>query len=338
MPFTLMVALALGAPDAGHYTNPLRVSVADPCVLRQGNVYYLYGTYGPDTHRGVTVHTSTDLVHWERKGLAFERRKNTWSQTHFWGAEVVPRGHGYLMFYTTSPETDPDAPLNMYLAVAEGDSPLGPFRELRAPLFQPPPGKQAIDQNVFVDDGGQAYLYFTFVEPGRNVIYGAPLSEDLLSLRRKPVPCIAPEAAWESRPWEGHRVTEGAHVLKHKGTYYLFYTGNHFLDPHYAIGYATADNPLGPWARYPGNPVLTRTEHIAGPGNGAPVLSPDGTEWFMVYHVHESTEAVGIRQLALDRFRFVAQEMGPDRIEMTGPTHTPQLLPSGTHEDKSMAD
>jgi len=331
MVMALLTTLALGAGES-TYTNPLPVPVADPVVLRFDGIYYLYGTYGPNTHGGVAVYTSTDLVHWEHRGFALAPGPDTWSKTNFWGGEVVFHDGRFLMFYTTSPSPDPAAPLDMYLAAAASDSPLGPFTEVAAPLFQPPPGKQAIDQNLFIDDDGQGYLYFTFVEHGRNVVYGARLTEDLLSMAEEPVLCIAPEAPWESRPWEGHRVAEGAHMLKHGGVYYLFYCANHFLDPEYAIGYATSNGPLGPWERAPENPVLARTKHIAGPGNGAPVRSPDGKEWFLVYHVHENTSGVGVRQLALDRFRFEPSEEGPDRIVVTGPTHTPQPLPSGAED------
>lgn len=326
---TLGYMLTAMAAASGGYTNPLPVPVADPCVLRHGGIYYLYGTFGPDTHAGVMVHTSDDLVHWEQQGLAFAKSEETWSQTHFWGAEVVPHDGKFLMFYTASPEKDPGAPLNMFLCVAEGESPAGPFREVRTPLFQPPAGKQAIDQNVFIDDDGTAYLFFSFVEPRRNAIYGVKLRDGLQGMDGEPVLLIAPEDEWESRPWEGHRVAEGAHVIKHDGAYYMFYTGNHFLDPNYAVGYATAEHPLGPWTKAEENPILARTEFIHGPGNGAPVQSPDGTEWFLIYHVHESTAGVGIRQLALDRFRFEPRVNGPGRIVMTGPTHTPQRMPSG---------
>ena len=48
----------------------------------------------------------------------------------------------------------------------------------------------------------------------------------------------------------------------------------------------------------------------------------------------EQTVSVGVRQLAIDRFRFVPSEEGPDRIVVTGPTHTPQPLPSGAESEQ----
>ena len=82
------------------------------------------------------------------------------------------------------------------------------------------------------------------------------------------------------------------------------------------------------WEKYEGNPILSKTEAIEGPGNGMFVKSPDGTELFIVYHTHFKPGQVGPRRVAIDRVRFQEVENGPDILAIDGPTSTPQPMPS----------
>jgi beta-xylosidase len=312
-----------------HYSNPLNVQIADPFVFRHEGIYYLYGTYEPDANLGVPVMTSKDLANWTWRGFALEKTQASWGQVHYWGPEVVRVKDHFYMYYNASPNKTPEPPFNMHLCIAESNSPLGPFKELKAPFYQPEGEDEAIDQNVFIDTDGQAYIYFTQVTQGRNDIRAVKLKDTMTEFDGEPVLCIRSTEPWERRPWENHLVAEGAFVVKRKGLYYLTYTANHFMDPHYAFGYATSEHPLGPWHKFSGNPFLARTEFVAGPGNGMLVPSPDGSEMFMVYHTHQSPRELGWRQLAIDRARFVEQETGPNILIVDGPTHLPQPLPAG---------
>jgi hypothetical protein len=46
------------------------------------------------------------------------------------------------------------------------------------------------------------------------------------------------------QPWEGP-VVEAPFMWKHAGRYYLFYSGNGYKSPEYAVGYAVADHITG---------------------------------------------------------------------------------------------
>ena len=65
------------------YTNPLKVMIGDPYVLKIENKYYLYGTSVPDV--GFKVWESDDLVNWEEKGIAFNKfaESNQWGKKDF---------------------------------------------------------------------------------------------------------------------------------------------------------------------------------------------------------------------------------------------------------------
>lgn len=314
------------------YTNPLDVPVADPFVFHENGVYYLYGTDDPnDSSNGVPVLVSTDLVHWENKGYAFHKDETTWSQRNYWGPEVVKAGDDYYMYFNGSPNRFRGPPFNMHLCIARAKSPLGPFKEFKAPFYKPAPPEEAIDQNVFIDDDGTPYLVFTQVIVGRNDIRIVKLKKNMVEFDGEPVLAVYPTQEWECRPMgDGrHLVNEGGCLIKHKGWYYLTYTGNSFTDPDYAIGYATSRSPLGPWTKYDGNPILSKTDAVEGPGNGMFVKSPDGTELFIVYHTHYKPGQVGPRKVAIDRARFERNPKGePDILVIDGPTSTPQPMPS----------
>ena len=46
------------------------IHVADPCVFKSGDVYYLTGTSTAD--KGFEYYTSTDLKNWTRRGMLYE--------------------------------------------------------------------------------------------------------------------------------------------------------------------------------------------------------------------------------------------------------------------------
>ena len=295
---------------------------ADPFVLREGEAYYLYVTGNVPGVRepGIGVWRSRDLVHWEgpvgaKNGYALAAQ-DSWGDRGFWAPEVVPYRGQYYMFYT----------VQEHLAVATARDPRGPFVQTKKePLHR---DTREIDPHVFIDDDGKKYFYFVRFDKG-NVLYGAQLADDLLSVQDETTRFLLRA----SQPWEDlddfkGTISEGPFVLKHKGLYYLTYSANHYQSDHYAVGYATSKHPLGPYTKSPHNPILQATDEVHGPGHHSFVLSPSGQELFIVYHTHYSTEHVGPRKLAIDRAKFVADpEGGPDRLVVDGPTVERQPMP-----------
>src|SRR4051794_10159042 len=136
---------------ADQFANPIDVFCADPFIFKAADrTYYLYGTSAPD---GLLVWTSRDLVNWQLRGHAFKRSGETWANRDFWAPELFEHhGKFYLHFTAVGGEAG-----SRRLVLTESDSPLGPFKEIKAPWFDP--GKQTIDGHVFRDTDGQLYLY-----------------------------------------------------------------------------------------------------------------------------------------------------------------------------------
>lgn len=304
--------------DLRTFRNPLDVAIADPFVLQDEGTYYLYGTASPTNT--LAVWSSEDLVHWRRRGQCYQPTADSWGRIDLWAPEVVKNDDRYYLFFVVH---NPKAGMRN-ICVAMASSPLGPFKELRAPLF--PDGPSVIDPHVFQDPtDGQYYIYVTHEDlsgAGSRMLV-APLSDSMVEVESPLTECLLPDQAWEDN-W-----IEAPFVIRHGDSYYMMYSGNAYSESLYSIGYATAPHPLGPWTKYPGNPALRKSPTVHGPGHNSVALSPDGEEMFIVYHQHFSPWTIG-RALILDRLTFKARKDGPDLLCFPGaPNSAPQPLPSG---------
>ncbi len=97
-----------------------------------------------------------------------------------------------------------------------------------------------------------------------------------------------------------------AGAVKHDGRYYLIYSGSGANTPDYAVGYATAQDPMGPFTRAAHNPILHRSEGVYGPGHGCAIRDPDG-QWWFVYHQKASPRKAWDRFICLDPLHFDAE-------------------------------
>jgi beta-xylosidase len=298
------------------YANPIDVLIADPFIYREGDTYYLYGTAADD---GLYVWTSKDLVNWQRPGYAWKRDQNTWGRRYFWAPEVFKHNGKYYLHYTAQ-----SAKRERRIVLAESDSPLGPFKDLYAPWWDPQ--NSVIDSHVFKDDDGKLYLYAVYTPDSLRGTFQIRVHtlDDKLRPSKESTLCITPK-----HEWEGGMVNEGPFIVKHKGYYLLTYSFNGFQDPNYSVGIAWAKSPTGPWNKTAPGPILTRNWGVSGPGHHCFIDSPDHKEMFIAYHTHQYIDEPGApRQLAIDRCKII--EGNPPTIEVDGPTVSMQPMPSGS--------
>ena len=285
---------------ARTYRNPIidRIGPADPHVIRHEGKYYLYPTLDG---KGYDVFVSDDLVHWEQKPKCF-----TDARGGAWAPDVFHHKKGDVKFYLYYTLNKPGGGKQIGVALADG--PLGPFRD-RGNLVD-----GAIDAHLFQDDDGVFYLYYVQL-PGFRITV-QPMA-DPLTKKGGPAEVIRPTADWERKKGA---VTEGPWMLKHKGLYYLMYSGSGADGPDYAIGYATAKSPLGPFTKYSGNPIAKRGNGVFGPGHHSVVTGPDGKLW-MIYHQQNSEKIGWARFLAIDPLWFDKQ--GVIHVKTTRGTDEP---------------
>lgn len=296
------------------YQNALLPDAADPDVSYYKGTYYLYCTTPGEEVGGIKVYTSTDLTNWTDKGLAMKKGPNNWGESGFWAPDLIERNGKFYMYYVA----------NEHLNVSISNSPLGPFKQKKVgPMHT---DTKEIDAHTFKDDDGQYYLYFVRFDNG-NVIWGAKLNDDMLSIDEKSLTkLLVPSQPWEK---DMANINEGPYMLKKDGTYFLTYSGSHFESPLYGSGYATSKSPLGPYNKYKNNPIMQSNAIVHGTGHHGITTSPDGKELFMVYHRHFNLNQANPRQFAIDRMRFNKDEDGKTVLEVHGPTVTKQPIPSG---------
>jgi beta-xylosidase len=208
------------------------------------------------------------------------------------------------LYYTDSgPNSPPHGPFGKRIGVAVSDSPLGPFEDKKVLAGG------SIDAHMFQDDDGRYYLYYAEIENGFKILVQR-MTDPLTKAQGRggaPVEVLRPTERWEMLSGD---VTEGPFMLKHKGMYYLMYSGTGADSPNYGIGYATSKSPMGPFEKYAGNPIAHRGKspgtngtEIYGPGHHCVVTGPDGKLW-MIYHQKYEERTSYNRFVALDPIWF----------------------------------
>ncbi|RYE23734.1 MAG: beta-xylosidase [Sphingobacteriaceae bacterium] len=275
------------------------IHLADPTIFLDKGIYYLYGT---SSNQGFQVFQSSDLKTWtgpagKKKGFALTKGDG-YGNDGFWAPQVFKNGNVYYIVYTA----------DEHLAIAESDSPLGPFKQREIKALSGP-GKQ-IDPFIFRDQDGKIYLYHVRLSEG-NRIFVARMKDNLSDvLPETAKECITATKDWENTAKSAWPVTEGPTVFKKGQLYYLFYSANDFRNSDYAVGYATAESPFGPWNKSAQNPIISKKLlKINGTGHGDFFTDKKGNLQY-VFHTHHSNAKVSPRATALIQVKFVKNASG----------------------------
>lgn len=337
-------------------TNPIPLKLGDPFLLHASDGrYYMYGTSLGD---GFEAFVSDDLVRWDSCGQVYKGGDSAqWNLDCFWAPEVYERDGKYYLFFSSNYRVNPtNEGENFKIGVAVSDSPAGPFTDLYdRPIFNPE--YPIIDANVYFDDEqGRCYLYFSrccykhsveseiadslrqagsFSEIEESWVYGVELKPDFSGVIGEPVLLLCPptklgdrQSEWESRSAThgevNRRWTEGSYLFREGNTYYIMYSANHYGGQYYAVGYATSDNPLGPFTKADNNPVLeenvSRGGTVMGTGHNMVITMPDGQR-YCVYH-GRMTSNPDERVVLMDKLAIDADGV----LTVSGPTTEPQQI------------
>ena len=227
----------LAAP--AQAANPIitHVHTADPAAIVHDGRVYLYAGQdeAPDNKSDYHLHkwlcfSSDDMVHWTPHGSPLAATDFKWAKGSAWASQVVEHQGKFYFFATVAHATKP----GMSIGVAVSDSPTGPFVDARGSALVTNDMTtdleiwwDDIDPTVFIDDDGQAYLYW-----GNTKCRWAKLTPDLLNLDG-PIHTVTEIARFTEAPW----------LHKRNGIYYLTYSTDF---PEKTV-YATSKSPTGPW-------------------------------------------------------------------------------------------
>ncbi|WP_263879806.1 glycoside hydrolase family 43 protein [Paenibacillus sp. PSB04] len=285
--------------------------------------YWVYPTYSAayDDQTFFDAFYSDDLVRWTKVERILEMKDISWARRAMWAPSPIERNGRYYYYFAAN-----DIQSNNELGgigVAVADRPEGPFRDaLGKPLIdQFYHGAQPIDPHVFIDDDGQAYLYYG----GWKHCNVVKLNEDMVSI----APFSDGEVYKEITP---ENFVEGPCMIKRKGKYYFMWAEGGWGGPDYSVGYAVSDSPLGPFVREA--KILQQDPEVAtGAGHHGVIQIPGEDEWYIVYHRRPLTEtAANHREVCIDRMEFDPEgRIRPVKLTFEGVP--PRTLPTREKSD-----
>jgi arabinoxylan arabinofuranohydrolase len=219
----------LNLPFTVHTQNPIIQTkyTADPAPLVYNDTVFLYTGHDEDDAFGFKMqnwllYTSTDMVNWTDHGVVASLKDFKWLNTDngAWAPQCISRNNKFYMYCPV--------PNGMGIGVLVADSPYGPFNDpLGKPLIKN--SLHDIDPTVFIDDDGQAYLYW-----GNPNLYYVKLNKDMISYSGEIINESTKPDNYQEGPW----------VWKRNGHYYLSYASTCCPE---GIGYAMSNLPTGPW-------------------------------------------------------------------------------------------
>lgn len=264
----------------------------DPSAVKIGNEYWVAGTTS-NWFPAFPLYRSGDLVNWKPAGHVFTKLPD-WADYYLWAPEITYDNGKVYLYYTAHKKGG-----NLCIAAAVADKPEGPYTDL-GPLMCQEYG--SIDAFPMRDEQGK--LYMIWKEDGNSVgkptpIWAAEMKEDRTALIGEKKELFRGDAAWENG------LVEGVSIIKRNDYFYAFYAAASCCGKkcNYGTGIARAKNLLGPWEKYPGNPVLTATGEWKCPGHGTPV-EKDGRFYFIYHAYSTNSSAYGGRQGLLNEFEF----------------------------------
>ncbi|GAB3022055.1 glycoside hydrolase family 43 protein [Bowmanella dokdonensis] len=246
------------------------IYTADPAVMVLDDTVYLYTTHDEQYADGsdyrmydYRLWTSKDMVSWENRGAVLKYADFDWAR----GDEKTGNAYAHHMihrkdasdksryyFYVTVEGGQADGKFGFAIGVAVSDSPDGPFDDPRGmPMILLEDTAQYkdhswrnIDPAVFIDDDGNAYLYW-----GNKQLWWVELEPDLIHLKGESytLNALGKMQNRDTSKVSIHAVDtlpnfeEAPYVSKHNDLYYLTYAAG-FPE---SIAYATSSSVTGPW-------------------------------------------------------------------------------------------
>ena len=316
------------APNGRHYlSQPLVTSLytADPSAHVFDGKIYVYPSHDvptdiPDDDLG-SEYAMHDYVVLEMDkpgdpvrigGVALDVKDVPWAAKQAWAPDAAYKDGTYYLYFPARDANDV-----FHIGVATGTSPTGPFKAEPKPIE----GSFSIDPAVFVDQNGDAYMYFggiwggqlqkwvggSFDPKGPNKDLGqdgkpaltakvAKLTPDMKQFAEKPRDVVI--LGDNGKPLLGgdhdKRFFEASWTFKKDGKYYFTYSTG---DTHF-LAYAVGDNPYGPF-QYKGHfllPVQGWTTHHS-------IVEFQG-KWWLFYADTQLSNKNHLRNVKMTELRF----------------------------------
>jgi arabinoxylan arabinofuranohydrolase len=255
-----------------HYT-------ADPAPMVHDGRVYLYTSHDEDetvngffTMNDWLCYSSTDMVNWTDHGAVLSYKDFEWSRGDAWAGQCIYRNGKFYYYVPVNQKNGGNA-----IGVAVSDSPTGPFKDaIGEPLLS---GYGYIDPTVFIDDDGQAYMYW-----GNPNLWHVKLNDDMLSYDEE-YGIVKEELRDDNFGYRSKKVDnrtaayeEGPWMYKRNNLYYLFYPAGGVPEQ---LAYSTSPSVTGPWTY--GDTIMHVIQEGGAFTNHPGVIDYKG-ETYLFYH------------------------------------------------------
>lgn len=238
----LLLAAVVPSIQAGAQSRPVVQTkfTADPAPLVHNGTVYLYTGHDEDDApagqgrfrmKEWLLYSSTDMVNWTDHGAVASLNDFAWvrdKNNGAWAAHCVER-NGKFYLYCPMPG-------GVGIGVLVADTPYGPFKDpIGKPLVLN--SHEDIDPAIFIDDAGQAYMYW-----GNPNLWYVKLNEDMISVSGEIVkdPLVRKT---QGQP-DPFRYQEGPWAYERNGQFYMAYASTCCPE---GMGYSMGPSPVGPW-------------------------------------------------------------------------------------------
>lgn len=295
--------------------NPIirNIYTADPSahVWSDGRLY-IYPSHDIDPPRGCDlmdqyhVYSTEDMVHWTDHGEILRASQVSWGRSEggfMWAPDCAYKNGTYYFYFPHPSGTDWGT--TWKIGVATSQLPASDFT-VQGYI----PGLESmIDPCVFVDDDGQAYLYYG----GGGTCKGGKLKENMMEIDGSMMSMSGlqdfHEATW---------------VHKRNGIYYLSYSDNNSKGGN-QMRYATSNKPLGQWTSQGiyMDPTGSSTNHGS-------IVEYKG-QWYAFYHNSALSGNDWLRSVCMDSLYYnedgTIQKVKQTRLHGTSFGETPIAIP-----------
>jgi hypothetical protein len=304
---------------------------ADPAPMLYNGRLYLYTSHDEDvtvnnffTMNDWRLYSTVDMVNWTDHGSPAGYKNYSWGTGDAWAVQCVPRNGKFYLYTPINNST------GSKIGVLVGNSPTGPFTDpLGKALIST--GSGNIDPTVFIDDDGQAYLYW-----GNPNLYYVKLNADMTSFPGSPTQTNLTTAGFGVRS-NTDRATayeEGPWFYKRGSLYYIVYPADGTPEK---ISYTTSSGALGPWT-YRGDIMAKESGTGSSFTNHPGVIDYKGHSYFFYHNAALPGGGGYKRSVCVEEFTYGADGTIPT-IKMTtaGPAPVATLDPFQQEEAETIA-
>ena len=198
---------------------------ADPGAMVHDGKVYIYAGHDecppPREHYQLNewcVFSSPDMKTWTEHPVPLKAKDFSWAKGEAWASQVIERDGKFYWYVTVEHGTIH----GKSIGVAVSDSPVGPFVDARGSALITNDmtteftkiSWEDIDPTVFIDDDGQAYLYW-----GNTQCYYVKLKKNMIELDGPIVPVHLPrytEAPWIHKRGDWYYLSYASDMLRHE--------------------------------------------------------------------------------------------------------------------------